>query len=657
MQDKEGVTWTKWERTIFEEARKQDKPILVYVFAKWSHWCHEVDRRVFGDQSIVTLIDTELIPVRIDRDEDPELDRMFQSAVGGGYPLICLVTFDQRILYAANYVEPHDTRSSPGFETILRQLIRLWKEGRDSLTSRSRPLKRAHDAYGRAELSPSVTETVVVDMLTRFDWDAGGMGSKTKFPHPMVDQFLMAYSARTGDELGKQAAGITLNRMYYGGIMDQIGGGFHRYADDSWYVPGFEKLLALNAEVLSDYFSYWLISRDTEAYDALTLTGDYITRELALDYGFAVSQDSDSGGREGGYYTWTPKEVDSATGELAGLAKQIFGIKPIAVSVEQSATAPPVLGVVDGRIVPRRLINLDELSQLLGQASENAWSTYVRIRTLMREYRESTRKRPDVDTNRYTHPNCVAAEALLVAGYALDQKEWISQSMGVLGRLGHTVTRRLDGGRSGLLEDYASALNFAISGYEVTGSTRYLDLVRSLARELGEFLGPEGFVDTGGDVPILDTPEEAPNSQAFRAMFRAHLLLPDEVSWERFLEPFGRTLGAALVSKQEYVSSVYRIADVLSTRACTITVVGNDKLAQELHKRSFLTYFPLKSVKHLETEIHAKNEYPSVFSGSAPQGSFAIIRFGKESYIVSDPAKIGGVIHSHITKSENRHNV
>jgi uncharacterized protein YyaL (SSP411 family) len=657
MQDQERIPWTKWGKAPFEAAGKDDKPILVYVYANWSHWCHVVDRDVFGEQSVAALVNTEVIPVKVDRDEYPEVDRIFQSAIGGGYPLISLITSDDKILYTANFIQPADSRSSPGFKTVLKHLIQLWKEDRQSLLNRSRQLKRGRDSHSKAELSASITETAVVDMLTRFDWDTGGMGSKTKFPHPMVDQFFMAYSARTGDELGIQATGITLNRMYYGGIMDQIGGGFHRYADDSWYVPGFEKLLTLNGEILSDYFSYWLITRDAEAYDALTFTGDYIIRELTLDYGFAVSQDSDSEDREGRYYTWAPKEVDDAVGKLAGAAKRIFDIKPIAVSVEQVAAGPPVAGVVDGRIVPRRLVGPDELGPLLGQAPESAWSTYLRIRTLMREYRESTRKKPAIDTNRYTHPNCVAAEALLISGYALGREKWISSSLGVLEKLGRTVTRRLDGGRSGLLEDYASALNCAISGYEVTGLTKYLDLARSLADQVRGFLGAEGFVDAGGDVPILDTPEEAPNSQAFRALFRAHLLLPDEVKWEQFQEPFGQTLGAALISKQEYVSSVYRIADAISNGVCTITVVGNDGLARDLHRQSFLTYYPLKSIRILETESLARDEAASAYLGSVQQGSFANIRFGQRSFTVNDPAKIQEVVRSHLIKSENRHDV
>ncbi|PSO04867.1 hypothetical protein B9Q12_01670 [Candidatus Marsarchaeota G2 archaeon ECH_B_SAG-G06] len=639
------INWEEWSKASFERAKALDKPVFVYLFANWSHWCHVMEREVFNDKELAGILNDHFVCVRVDRDERPEIDRVFQLSIGGGWPVVCILTQDKRVLFASNSLPLEDKAGVAGLKPLLKRILELWTKDRQKLLNQARQLPTHFPLKSDTKQASNVFEDAVVNLLSRFDWDRGGMGVRNKFPQPTVDLLFLCYSARTGDRLGLQASCITLNRMYYGGIMDQIGGGFHRYADLDWLVPGFEKLLVDNAEILRDYLLHYSVSKDTDFLDAAKLTADYMVTELKLEKGFATSEDSESDGVEGKYYTWTPKEVDEAVGkDLAKLAREIFGIHPISgISADPfKPVVPQEKGVVNGRIVLRRTMDLEALSKKLGVSIEEAWDVYTEIRNSLKEYRDKTRKKPKRDENAYTHPNALAAESLTLASKLLEceySNEWLSCALTVVDSV-KKVTRKLTSGKDGLLEDYAAMTLANLQVYEVTGNAKYLDKAIELSCELLSFKGENGFFESQEkeNVFIEDSPNESPNSLAFRALFKVKAHAPDAIDSFKFEFPSVSKL------KEEYVAGLLLSLDTLLNGHCTIVILDKgDELAENLHKTALRVYHPAKAVKRV---VEGEESLHYLKLKTNAQSSVAYVKTGQEYKLAKSVKALESLIKS-----------
>lgn len=621
-----------------------------------------MDSKVFSDRGLASIL-TNFVCVRVDRDEQPHIDRLFQAAVGGGYPVNCVLTADKKVVVAANFVPLHDTMGQAGLVGLLSRVLELWSKDRPTLLRDARSLEPEPQPAQPVRIGEGLFEDQVVKLLMDYDWELGGVlvNRQRRFPQPTVNRLLLAYSARTGDTLGLQASSIALRKMYYGGIMDQVGGGFHRSADAQWDVPSFEKLLVDNAELASDYANQYLATGDEEFLDALNLTLGFMVSELWLGDGFAVSLASD-GQKEGEYYTWTPGELDEALGpQLSRVGRNLFGIHPIAVSADPYSRRQEATGaVVAGRIVPRRMMDIEDLAKTLGTDVSGAWHTLGEIRAKMRAYRDSTRKRPARDASEYTHPNMLAAEALVLGYAATRRAELLEKSLAVVWRLKPKVSRRLGGGREGLAEDYGAALNALVSAYEASGQKGLLWLALQVAERLEQLLGPDGFPDQRGGHPTfaskLDSPNESPNALCFRGLLRVAALAGRPQLAGKLRERLGALLGGLWRQRLPLVASHYLNVDRVVVGPTQVVVVDTgDRVSGALHEAALGLYHPFRVVQKLDEAALREHPNPAVRALRA-DGPRAYVGVGFEPSFdrsTDDPASLRAYLRTGLPQTYN----
>ncbi|BCU69450.1 thioredoxin domain-containing protein [Stygiolobus caldivivus] len=560
------INWYEWGEEAFRKAKEEDKPILVDVGAAWCHWCHVMDETTYKDKEVIRIINENFIAIKVDRDEMPDLDKKLQLAVSSltgesGWPLTVFMTPEGQVFYGGTYFPPDDAYGRIGFKKLLLELSRVWKEERDKITQVAETLHSSLESitYSKEKAEWDKVEEVVSAIVSNYDFDHGGLQGTMKFPHPTIDELLLAYSYYTNSDTEARLSMYTLKKMYYGGIFDQVGGGFHRYTvDDEWYVPHFEKLLIDNAELLLDYVHAYHYSTDTEILDALTLTSDFILREMFLGEGFANSLDADSEGKEGYYYTWTEDEFrDALQNEDYRLWVRVF-------NVDRGEE-------VEGRKVLKRTADLKDLSKHfndpLGKLKE--------VRAKLLEYRETHRKPPFKDDNTYTYPNARVAQALLES--SIITGKGMREALKVIEKISPNVSRRLDGGKEGLPEDYASALLAIITAYEVTGDKKY----RELSIELSERVKSLDY-----NYPV-DSPNESVASLALKGILKTKIIKGETIDLE---VPFAPS--------PLFTAGVTQIVSSLVKGTAHVVIVNEkDGKADSLHKASLLSYHPMKVVE------------------------------------------------------------
>ncbi len=625
------IDWYPWGEEAFERAKKENKPVLVDVGAAWCHWCHVMDKS-YEDPEVVKIVNEHFVAIKVDRDEMPDLDRTLQNMVysitgESGWPLTVFMTPDKKVFFGGTYFPPEDSYGRIGLKRLLREILRLWNQERDKIESSSIPIAKLQNLQSPEKSSPDVVDLAYSTIVGVYDIEYGGIGTSAKFPHPKIDQFLLAYTAWTGEDLGKKLASFTLSKMYHGGIFDQVGGGFHRYTvDREWRIPHFEKLLIDNAELVYDYFNGYLATGDPVMLDALDLTVQFLLRELFREGGFANSIDADSDGVEGRYYTWTETEMDEALGKESANYKKIFGIYEPG-------------GEVEGRKVLRLTYDIRELARSTGVSQEEAIKGLRVVRERLREYRDETRKRPFVDENAYTHPNCVAAESLLYA-HLLTGKGG-KEALNVIERLGRKITRRLDGGSDGLLEDYASALNALIAAYEVTSDRKYLQRAIDVYHELSSFEENGRFVDSLGNVPKYDMPNESAVSLALRGIYKLELMGYAQV---------GNRLDVISASDDPtfVAGAVHTLGSYINGGAHVVIIDEKDGKAEELHMEALLTYYPFRAVEKVTVDY--KDEVNPTVRAMINEGkgrSRAFVCVGNKcSLPVTDKGKVKALLRT-----------
>ena len=342
------VNWRPWCPGALMEARKEDKPIFLSIGYSTCHWCHVMGKESFRDPEVAAVLNRDFIPVKVDREERPDIDGVYMAACQtltgtGGWPLTLLLTPEQEPFWAGTYLPPRSREGQLGLLELLDEAGRLWHAGRQELLDLGREVtrhiscRREHGDGGRP--SAVLLDRAAEELLERFDPVHGGFGGAPKFPVPHTLLFLLAYGQQAGNEAAREAALDTLTRMARGGLFDQVGGGFCRYSTDrAWRVPHFEKMLCDNALLSYAYLEAYA-QTGTEYYrEVARRTLDYALEELRLPGGgFACAQDADSGGVEGGFYYLTRAGVEEALG--AGGA----GVFCQRLSIGETASIPQLL--------------------------------------------------------------------------------------------------------------------------------------------------------------------------------------------------------------------------------------------------------------------------------------------------------------------------
>ena len=317
------VDWHEWGDEVFARARTERKPILLDIGAVWCHWCHVIDRESYENPEIAALINRLFVAVKVDRDERPDVDARYQTAVAavsgqGGWPLTVFLTPDGKPFFGGTYFPPHDAMGRPGFSRILLAMASAYESKRDDVERAAVSIEEAvrgseGSMAAPGELPPDFARTMAAEIVSRFDAAHGGFGQAPKFPHSQVIDFLLEMYQATGNRAALDAAEKTLEGMARGGVYDQIGGGFHRYSvDEKWLVPHFEKMAYDNSGLLRNYIHGWQVTRNPLfrqiAEGIIGWTLDILSDRQRG--GFFSSQDADiSLEDDGDYFTWSLAEL------------------------------------------------------------------------------------------------------------------------------------------------------------------------------------------------------------------------------------------------------------------------------------------------------------------------------------------------------------
>jgi uncharacterized protein YyaL (SSP411 family) len=320
------VDWFPWGEEAFARARAEDKPVLLSIGYSACHWCHVMERESFVDEETAALMNAEFVCIKVDREERPDVDQVYQHAVQlltqhGGWPLTAFLTPEGKPFFGGTYFPPDERYGRPSFRRVLAALADAWKSRRPDVEENVRQIVGAlalmNEISGSAMLSPDILREASAYLTARMDSVHGGFRGAPKFPNATNLSFLLGRAVRGPDEVARNAVLFTLRKMAEGGIYDQLGGGFHRYSTDAqWLVPHFEKMLYDNALLIRLYL------------DAARLTGDpflqriadesigYVLREMrSPEGGFYCTQDADSEGEEGKFFVWTPKQIEEVVGQ------------------------------------------------------------------------------------------------------------------------------------------------------------------------------------------------------------------------------------------------------------------------------------------------------------------------------------------------------
>ncbi|RMG53557.1 MAG: thioredoxin domain-containing protein [Acidobacteria bacterium] len=488
------VDWYPWGEEALERARREDKPILLSIGYSTCHWCHVMERESFENEEIARLMNEYFINIKVDREERPDLDAIYMNVVqmltgSGGWPMTVFLTPDGEPFFAGTYFPPEDRYGMPGFRRVLLKVAELYRTRRDDLMASAREIVRELNRISvppptRHRLGPEILDQAYESLVQQFDAQHGGFGRAPKFPSAMNLIFLLRHYQRTKKPGALEMVELSLTRMARGGIYDQLGGGFHRYAtDERWLVPHFEKMLYDNA-LLSRLYLYAYQVTGNEFYRRIaeeTLT--YVVREMrSPEGGFYSAQDADSEGVEGKFFVWTPEEIKQVLGEREGeLFCQYYDVTPWG-NFEHGRSILHVPREID--IVARSAdIDVASLRQII-----------ERGRTALFHHREK-RIKPHRDEKIITSWNGLMLRSFAEAASILDREdfrqiatnnaEFLLTHLRRDGRLQRTYR----GGVSKLnayLEDYALFADGLLALYEATGDWRWLDEATSLVETMIE---------------------------------------------------------------------------------------------------------------------------------------------------------------------------
>jgi uncharacterized protein YyaL (SSP411 family) len=326
------VDWYSWGNEAFEKARRENKPIFLSIGYSTCHWCHVMERESFDNIAIARLMNEHFICIKVDRELHPEIDEVYMTAVlmiagHGGWPMSSFLTPDGKPFWGGTYFKP-DT-----FTDLLKQVAQLWQQQRPKLIAQANYITTAVSqvtaASGKArEVGENAIQQAITNILSRHDNFLGGFGNAPKFPNENL-LLLLLESAQRGNKQALAAAEKSLTAMAQGGIYDQIGGGFHRYAtDDHWLTPHFEKMLYNQANLARAYLIAYQLTGKTIYATVARQTLDYVLREMTSPQGgFYSATDADSEGKEGLFFLWTPAQIRAVLDkEHAQLALSLYDI-------------------------------------------------------------------------------------------------------------------------------------------------------------------------------------------------------------------------------------------------------------------------------------------------------------------------------------------
>jgi uncharacterized protein len=471
------VHWQAWSDAMLAAAKAADKPILLSIGYAACHWCHVMAHESFESPAIAERMNALFINVKVDREERPDLDQIYQHALAlmgehGGWPLTMFLTPDGEPFWGGTYFPPDQRWGRPGFPQVLEAISNAYARDRDKVAKNAAALREALQRLGRPERGGSIAleqlDPIAERLLREIDQLHGGIGTAPKFPQSGILELLWQAWKRTRQPPYRDAVVKALDAMCQGGIYDHLGGGFSRYSTDArWLVPHFEKMLYDNAELVDLLTLVWQETRNPLYRQRVEETLGWVGREMVTgEGGFASSLDADSEHEEGKFYVWTEAEIDAVLGERAPLFKRFYD-----VSAE---------GNWEGHVILNRLD-----TPALADAETEA--ELARCRALLFQTREP-RIRPGCDDKVLADWNGLMIAAMANAGIVFERPDWIEMAHSAFGFICRYMTasdgRLLHSWRAGRarhpasVDDYANLARAALALHEATGSEEFLAQAR-----------------------------------------------------------------------------------------------------------------------------------------------------------------------------------
>src|SRR5476649_2276770 len=341
------VDWFAWNDEAFEKARAENKLILLSIGYSTCHWCHVMERESFEDENIGKFLNEHFVSIKVDREERPDVDKIYMTFVqsttgGGGWPLNVFLTPDLKPFFGGTYFPPDARYGRPSFLQLLQQISMLWQERKNEIHARLEGAI-ANSTESNSLLTADVLKNAAEFFKKIYDPQNGGFGGAPKFPQPGIPSLVLRAAKRFGDDEAVKMVLHTCERMAAGGIHDQLGGGFARYAVDAeWLVPHFEKMLYDNAQLAQLYLDAFLVSGNVRHADTVRDILDYVLRDMTHpEGGFYSAEDADSEGQEGKFYCWTKADLSKLLApEEFNVAAKYFGITAEGNFVDHSHQQP-----------------------------------------------------------------------------------------------------------------------------------------------------------------------------------------------------------------------------------------------------------------------------------------------------------------------------
>jgi len=618
------VDWYPWGEEALERARSEDKPILLSIGYSACHWCHVMERESFEDEIIAGMMNENFVSIKVDREERPDLDQVYMQAVqmltgSGGWPMTVFLTPEGKPFYGGTYFPPTDRQGMPGFPRLITSIAEAYKTNKGEV---DRVTQQLTTQMTQSNQIPKGTSILTVDILhqaystlaTNFDYQNGGFGNAPKFPQPMGPEFLLRYYHHGYNPRALELVEITLEKMAYGGIYDQIGGGFHRYSTDAyWLVPHFEKMLYDNALLARLYLHTHLITGKPLYRRIVEETLDYVLREMTdSSGGFYSAQDADSEGVEGKFFVWTPDEIRAVLGDAdSEVFSSYYGVTP------------------NGNFEGENILNIRQDPEAFAEAhdltQEQLDEIISRSSKALLDVREQ-RIHPMRDDKVLASWNGLMLRSFAEAAAALGRADYLEAAVknagflvGTMKSQGRLLRTYRDGQAKllGYLEDYSFVVDGLLALYEATFDIRWLDEAVTLADSMIELFWDEGiggFYDTGSDHETLvvrprdvfDNAQPCGGSVASDALLKLAVFTGNSDYNAKAAVPL-RSLHQAMSQSPGGTGHWLNALDFYVSPPKEIAVIGprNDPATQALLDTVFSRFLPNKVVMGTENPLSA----------------------------------------------------
>jgi uncharacterized protein YyaL (SSP411 family) len=471
------VDWMPWGEEAFEKAQKEDKLVLVSIGYSSCHWCHVMEYESFEDEEVAELMNEKFICIKVDREERPDVDQVYMNAVQlmtgqGGWPLNCFTLSDGKPIYGGTYFPKNK------WMDVLNSLHETYTNKKSEVLQYANDLTKGINDYElitvkeeNKQFSRERLDEMMVNWSRNFDNSKGGPNRSPKFPLPNNYEFLMHYAATYHDTTVMEHVDLTLQKMAYGGIYDQVGGGFARYSTDvDWKVPHFEKMLYDNAQLVSLYSHAYQRKKDPLYKNVVFQTLEWVEREMTSKEGsFFSALDADSEGEEGKFYVWSKGELKELFGDDYNMIRDYYNVNST--------------GLWEGNYILQRSRTDSAFAAEYGMTEKELTAKVKMVnKALLME--RSKRERPGLDDKSLTSWNAMMCVGYLDAYQAFGEKEFLKTALKNVkwlekyqiktdGSLLHSFKNK-EAKIEGFLDDYAHVINMYVKLYEVTFDEEYL---------------------------------------------------------------------------------------------------------------------------------------------------------------------------------------